>query len=152
MKDIGMIATDRPLNQAAIGMQRHLEITAVPSGAEGNLINKRLIDAGALVVAGDYYCRFYIGGCANAECHLTATFGGGETLTSQVYKTWADGDKPDVTAVTAKEDFASDGAMVSTTKQTSTITDLLGEQYAVAKLTITGTGGVTFTRAEVNGA
>lgn len=146
-----MHASARGLNQGAVGMQQYLLITEVPDGAEQSLVGKRLISAGPLVVAGDYYCRFYLGGVLAAECHLTATFGGGETLSSHVYTTYKNGEADPCSDATAKDDFTSDGAMTTATAQHSTIDATDGSQYGMAKLTITGTGGVTFTVGEVNG-
>jgi hypothetical protein len=147
----GMNAQDKGINQAAIGMQQYLVITQVPAGAAGSLINRRLISAGPLVIAGDYYCRFYMGGVGSVTAHLKATFGGGETCSSDVYSTYKDGEGSVNSDATKYQGFTSDGAMTTATLQHPVLTATLGEQYGLVKLTITGTGGVEFTVAEVNG-
>lgn len=145
----GMNAQDKGINQAAIGMQQYLIITQVPTGAAGALVNNRLLGK-TLTVAGDYYCKFYMGGVTALHCWLKATFGGGETCESTVYSTFKNGEGPDSSA-TLYEAFASDGPMSTGSLQESTLADSEGVQFGIVKLTITGTGGVEFTVAEVNG-
>lgn len=146
----GMNAQDKGINQAAIGMQVYLYISQVPTGAEGSLINSRLLGAN-LVVAGDYYCRFFMGGVSAVNVHITATFGGAVTGSTEVYSTYKNGEGAINSDATAYQGFSSDGALTTATLQTATLAATKGEQYGMVKITITGTAGFAATRAEVNG-
>ena len=132
------------MNGAALGYQHYLRITEVPATAEKSLIGRRLIDAGALTVAGDYYCDFSLSGLSEAYVHLTATFAA-STTTSDVYSTYKDG-------TTSYQGFTGDGALTTATLQTSSVTGLKGEQKGRCKITLGATPSCTFTRGEVNGA
>ena len=143
------------MRQAAIGAQRALYLTSVPSGAAQNLVGQRLIDAGALTVAGDYYCKVDIAGLATVRTHLTATIGAG-TATSQVTTAHfvSGGNLSDATLSAAPyqyQAFTGTGGLVSTTKQTATLAAGLGEQWAIVKITLATSPNVTFTQAEMNG-
>lgn len=138
-----LTSAEARINGAALGYQHYLRITAIPATAEPSLIGKCLIHAGALTVAGDYYCDFSLSGQSESYVHLTATIGAG-TSTSDVYSTYKDG-------TTSYQGFTGDGAMTSTTLQTSSLTTLKGEQVGRAKITLATSPNVTFTKAEVNG-
>ena len=138
-----LTSTEARVNGAALGYQHYLRITAIPATAAGDLIGKRLIDAGALTVAGDYYCDFSLSGLSEAYVHLTATFAT-STTTSDVYSTYKDG-------TTSYQGFTGDGALTTATLQTSSLTGLRGEQKGRVKITLGATPSCTFTKAEVNG-
>lgn len=145
-----MSTTERDREQASVGAQYPLVLKEIPAAADRSLIGTKLTDAGALTVAGDYYCLIPMAGLfTGLYVHLTATIGGG-TLTSDINTTYyaADGTLP--SARTSYQAFTGDGALATATLQTSSLTTLKGERWAVVKLTI-ATGPSTFTRGEYNG-
>lgn len=127
--------------QAAFGGQHYLIIDEVPEGAE-SLVGQRLVGQ-TLTVAGDYYCKFPLSGCAKYETQLKATFAAG-TVTSTVYSTKVDGE-------TAEQTFEDDGALTTATLQTATLAAIKGEQIGRAKITIGATTSAAFTVAECLG-
>lgn len=144
------------LNQASFGAQRALEITSAPTGAEG-VVGKKLINAGALTVNGDYYCRFELAGLAEVIAHLTATFASG-TVTSEIVSCYLipTANVSDATAHANPyryQSFSGHGALTSATRQTATLAATKGEQVGILKLTLASmpVGGATFTQAEYNG-
>src|SRR5690348_6107769 len=132
------------LDQAALGAQHYLYLTAVPSGAAGNLVGMRLIDAGALTVAGVYKCGLNLSGLATAAyLHLKATISAG-TATSAAVTTYKDG-------ATTYQSFTGTGAMTTTVLQDASLATLKGEQAGVVSITLASSPNVTFTMAEYNG-
>lgn len=141
--------------QAALGRQVPLVFTSVPAAAAQSLVGQRLIDAGALTVAGDYYCRVEIGGLSALYLHLTATIAAG-TATSQATTTYfvANGGLTDATLSAAPYQYqalTTTGALTTTTRQSSSLSATRGEQYLIVKITLATSPNVTFTQAEVNG-
>lgn len=125
-----------------LGTHDWLRITKVPTGADGTLVGKRLIDAGVLTVAGAYECEFRVDGLKSLDARLKATFGSGSSTTSGG-SLYADR----TTTLTA---WTGVGAMATTVEQALTIAALKGEKYA--KIIITTVGVVVqFTVAEVLG-
>ena len=101
------------LKQAALGGQRFLVLTSVPATAAQSLVGKRLLSAGALTVAGDYFCRVEIGGLSSVYVHLTANIGAG-TAESDITTTFLpDAGVTDATlhASHAYQGFTGDGAL-----------------------------------------
>ena len=139
-----MSKSERTINQGRLGKQEFLYITDVPSGASAGLKGQRLIDAGALTVAGDYNCDANIEGLREAYTQLKATFAV-STVTSDVYSTYLDG-------TTSYQGATGDGALTTTVLQTATLTGLKGERKLRVKITLGATPNATFTQGEVNGA
>ena len=144
--------TERATEQAVLGGQYFLSLAEVPASASRDLIGKRLVDAGALTVVGDYWCVIDLGGLfTGAYVHLKATIAA-STASSEVDTVYAQGfvrERP--SSGTAYQGFAGDGALASTVLQTSSLTTLKGERYGRVKITLGAAPNVTFTQAEING-
>lgn len=142
---------DAKFAQAAFGAQGPLIIATVPSGAAAGLIGTLLVDAGALTVAGVYNCLVPLAGCVSTcEVHLTATIAAG-TASSAVDTLYWVRDPQNSTNWATKTSATGDGSLTTTELQTSTISTLAGEQYALVAITLATSPNVTFTRAEFNG-
>ena len=127
--------------RAENGIQEELTFSKIPAADVTNQIGALV--RGAVLGVGVYEASVPIGGIANLECHLTGTIGAG-TCTSDVFTTFFDG-------TTKKTGFAAVGALVSATRQTSTLAGPLGSRVAIVRLTVV-TGPTTMTQAEINGA
>lgn len=137
------------VEQSALNGQGLLLVAAAPSGKQ-NIVGLPLVDAGELDVLGVYRCLIPLAGAVSElEVHLTATFGSG-TVTSDLDTLYFVRDLTDPTTWSKKTAGASDGALSTTVLQTSTITDLAGEQWAVMDITLGTAAACTFTRAEFN--
>lgn len=137
--------------QAAWNAQAPLVLAVVPSGASQGLVGTYLVDAGALTVAGVYRCLIPLSGLVTElEVHLTATIAA-STASSDLDTLYWVRTPGDPTTWSKKTAGTGDGALTTTVLQTSAITDLAGEQYAVMDITLGATPNVTFTRAEYNG-
>jgi hypothetical protein len=134
--------TNDETQRGLLGLHDWLRITKVPAGAPRELIGARLIDAGALPVAGAYECEFRCDGLSKLEARLIATYASGSSTTSGG-STFADR----TTALTA---WTGVGAMTSTVEQTLTIAALKGEKWAKVIITTVGVL-VNFSKAEVFG-
>jgi hypothetical protein len=142
---------EKRLEQSVLGGQGLLVIAAVPTAAANGLIGQNLVDAGALSVAGDYYCLVPLAGMVTeVEVHLNATFASG-TVTSDLNSLYVVRNLSTPSTWVNKTAGADDGALTTTVLQTSDITGLRGEQYASLKLTLAGGASATFTQAEYNG-
>lgn len=134
----------KTINQGHLGKQEYLVITEVPAGAPQSWVGQQLRAIGVnLTVAGDYYCDANIEGLGEVYVHLKATLGAG-TLTSDVYTVHMDG-------VTRYQEFAGDGALVSNTLQTSSLTTVRGERRVRVKLTAATSPNIAVNTAELNG-
>lgn len=134
------------VTQAAIGAQDLLRLSEVPAGVSSALKEVPLISAGALDVAGDYYCDVDIAGFADAEIIVRASSVTG-TVTPSAFSTYADG----VTSKAAATDSGA-GDLAAGVRRTFTLADLKGERLARFKFVVGGGESVTFDQAEVNGA
>lgn len=142
---------DKRLEQSVLGGQALLIISAVPATAANSLIGQPLVDAGALSVAGDYYCLVPLAGMVTElEVHLKATFASG-TVTSDLNSLYVVRNFSTPSTWVNKTAGANGGALSTTVLQSSDITGLRGEQYASLKLTLAGGASATFTQAEYNG-
>ena len=137
------------VEQSALNGQGLLLIAVAPSGKQ-NVVGLPLVDAGQLDVLGVYRCLIPLAGAVSKlEVHLTATFGSG-TVTSDLDTLYFVRDLNDPTTWSKKTAGSGDGALSTTVLQTSTITDLAGEQWAVLDLTLGTAAACTFTRGEWN--
>lgn len=125
-----------------LGTHDWLRITKVPVGASGALVGTRLIDAGALAVAGVYECEIRVDGLKSLDIRLKATFASGSSTTS--------GGSSYADRTTVLQAFTGVGAMSTTVEQALTIAALKGEKYAKVIITTVGVL-VNFTVAEVLG-
>lgn len=125
-----------------LGTHDWLRITKVPAAASGALVGTRLIDAGALAVAGAYECELRVDGLKSLDIRLKATFASGSSTTS--------GGSSYADRVTALQAWTGAGAMTTAVEQALTITALKGEKYAKVIITTVGVL-VNFTVAEVLG-
>lgn len=151
MPRIAPITTEQRFSQSAWGMQDRLVLIAVPATANQSLIGKPLNEAGALTVAGTYDCLIPLAGMVSTvQVHLTATIAAG-TASSACSTTYYMPNGTDPSQWTNKTAFSGTGSLTSTTRQTSTLTTLAGEQYAWLRITLASTPNVTFTQAEYNG-
>lgn len=127
--------------QSFLGLQDELVFKTVPVGAEALL--GKLVKGSNITVAGTYTCEMRVDGLSAIEVHLTATLTA-STVTSSVFTTYNDG-------VTAKQNFAGVGALVSVTRQSSTLAANKGEKLVVVSLLVGAAPNITFTQAEING-
>ncbi|MGA0060505.1 MAG: hypothetical protein ACO3RU_13045 [Planctomycetota bacterium] len=149
--ETAVFSTEKKYQQAAWNGQGLLVLTSVPSAAANGLIGTKLVDAGALTVAGDYICLVPLAGMVSeVEVHLKATFASG-TVSSANDTLYTIRDFTAPSSWTTKTGFSSDGALTTATLQSSTCAALKGEQYAQVKITIGATTSATFTVAEYNG-
>lgn len=146
-KKIGVISkgASQKAEQAAYGIYEKLVITEVPDAAALSLLGKRLEDAGALTVAGDYYCDADIAGIASLEVSLRTSAQSGTAVTPDAYVTFQDGSTKRGTSATG---FAALAAGVS---DEGALTVPAGARVLRVKLTIAGASSSTFDRAEVSG-
>jgi len=145
------LGNEQRLNQAALGAQGPIRIAAVPAGGNAGLIGENLVDAGALTVLGVYRCLIPLSGLVDTlQVFLTATFASG-TVTSDLDTLYWVRTPSDPSTWSKKTAGSGDGAMSTTVLQSSTITTLRGEQYAVLDITLGTAAACTFTRAEYNG-
>ena len=132
--------------RAQLGIHDWLILSKVPAGAKmadgTTMIGRRLIDAGALPVAGVYECEFRIDGCAKLDVRLNATFASGSSTTSggTLYRD----------RTTVLQAWTGVGAQSTTVEQALTIAATKGERYAKVIITTVGVL-VNFTVAEVLG-
>lgn len=139
------------LNQAALNGQGHLILAVVPATAANELVGQTLVTAGALTVAGVYRCLIPLAGMVSTlQVHLTATIAA-STASSDLDTLYLVESATTPAGWTKKTAGTGDGALTTVTLQTSTITTLRGEQYAIMDITLGATPNVTFTRAEYNG-
>lgn len=139
--------TDQEALRGALGTHDWLRITKVPAGtpvhADGfPWIGRRLIDAGALPVAGAYECEFRVDGLKSLDVRLVAVFASGSSTTS--------GGSSYADRATALQAWTGAAAMSTTVEQALTIAALKGERYAKVIITTVGVL-VNFSRAEVFG-
>lgn len=145
------IGESQKIIQGAIGVQRRIVIAKVPATAEGSLVGKTLLEAGALTVNGIYRCLLPIAGLAAVlEVFLTATITGG-TVTSDLDTLYFVGNSVDDSTWVKKSAGTGDGPLATGIMLTPTISTLRGEEYAVLDLTLAGVTSVAFTVAEFNG-
>lgn len=132
--------------RAQLGIHDWLRITAVPAGAKmadgTTMIGRRLIDAGALPVAGNYECEFRVDGLQKLDVRLKATFGAGSSTTT--------GGSEYADRVNFVQNWTGIGAMTTGVEQALTIAALKGEKYAKVVFAIVGVA-VNFSVAEVMG-
>jgi len=152
---------EQQFNQAALGGQDFLRICSaaspghpylqaayvspVPAGQE-NLIGQPLLGA-SLTANGTYLCSFPLNGMSSVETHIKATFGGGTTVTTSGYTTYAD-------SQTSKQAFTGMGALTTVTQQDATpaLASPKGEGVGVVSIVVGSiSGSVTFSVAEYNG-
>lgn len=144
------LSTEQRFQNAAWGMQDQIVLMAVPAGVAPALRGVALVNAGTLNIAGDYHCLIPLTGMVSKlEVHLTGTITG--TITSDLNTTYFIPTVTDPTTYVVKQGASGDGALVNTTRQTSTIATLTGEQYAWLKITVATSSSVLFTQAEYNG-
>jgi len=144
------IGQERQVMQGAIGAQSLMVIAGVPAGASLELIGEVLLGK-TLTATGVYRVLVPIAGLASGlQCHLTATWSGG-TVSSDLDSLFFVSDISNGATWTKKTAGTGDGAVTSTTRQTSTLSTIAGERYAVYDLTLTGTTSVVINQAEYNG-
>jgi hypothetical protein len=132
-------------------MQDQLILVAGPATLPGALIGKRLLDLGALTIAGNYDCLIPLEGMSNrVEVHITATIAGG-TATTDLDTLFYVTNAADPATWTLKQAGTGDGALTTTVRQTSQLTTLAGEKFARCRIVLGGSPNVTFTLAEYNG-
>lgn len=134
--------TNDETQRGLLGLHDWLRITKIPAGAPAALVGTRLIDAGALPVAGVYECEFRCDGLSKLEVRLIAAFASGSSTTSGG-SLFADR----TTSLTA---WTGAAAMTTTVEQTLTIAALKGEKWAKVIITTVGVL-VNFSKAEVFG-
>lgn len=131
------------VDRAGLGLHHFLYVTKEPAQAVGiTFIGKRLIDCGALPVAGVYECEFRSDAVSKLEVRLKATFASGSSTTT--------GGSLYADRATTLQAWAGAAAMTSTVEQTLTISTMKGEKYSKVIITTVGVL-VNFTRAEVMG-
>lgn len=118
---------------AAIGAQAHLVFTKVPAGSA--LLGVRLLDAGAIALAGAYECEFEIGGAADVEAHLKPSAVTGAFAPSLVIPY---ANRAEEKTTVAGANFAA-GVL-----QSLATSSPKGAQYAQVRFTVPGGGSVTF--------
>ncbi len=137
--------------QSAFFAQDRLVITAVPAGASSGLIGKTLVEAGALTVAGAYECLVPITGLrTELQVHLTATIAAG-TASSALNTLFHVTNATTPSTWINKTAGTGAGSLTTTTRQSSSIATLRGEQLARVTITLASSPNVTFTMAEYNG-
>jgi hypothetical protein len=138
-------------NQAAWGAQDRLVLVSVPAAAAQSLVGKNLVDCGALTVAGTYEVLIPLSGISTAlEVHLTATIAAG-TVSSALNTLYYVSNASSPSTWVNKTAGSGAGSLTTTTRQSSTISTLRGEQFARMTLTLASSPNVTFTQAEYNG-
>lgn len=144
------LSTEQRFQNAAWGMQDRIVLMAMPAGVSPALRGVALVNAGTLNIAGDYHCLIPLTGMiAKLEVHLRGTVTG--TITSDLNTTYFIPDLTDPAGYVAKQTASGDGVLSDTTRQTSTIATLTGEQYAWLKITVAAASSVAFDQAEYNG-
>lgn len=138
-------------DQAALGAQDLIVITAVPAGASPGLVGQ-VLNGQVLTVNGDYECLIPLFGLATAlEVFLTATLAT-KTASTDLDTLYYVSNPADPATWVEKTAGSGTGPLVSATRQSSTITTLRGEKFARFTLTVAGAAGsVTITQAEYNG-
>lgn len=117
------------------GVQRGLSITAAPNGAEA-LVNKPLLEAGQLSVAGVYECAVRTSGLSAADFHLMPSQFAGTAFAPSVALTYANGRKTKTPVAGAN--FAAG------TLQKLSLTGINGEQIAILSFTLPAATTITF--------
>jgi hypothetical protein len=125
-----------------LGLHDWLRITKVPTGASGALVGTRLIDAGALAVAGAYECEFRMDGLKSIDIRLKATFASGSSTTS--------GGSLYADRTATLQAWTGVGAMTTNVEQPLTLAATKGEKYGKVIITTVGVL-VNFTVGEVLG-
>lgn len=139
------------LQQAAFGTQNLLVLVGVPAGAPGSLVGTALVDAGALTVAGNYDVLVPLSGIVTKlEVHLKATIGSG-TASSALNTTYFLSNAANPSSWVAKTAGTGAGSLTTTVLQSSSISTIVGEQYAWLRITLASSPNVTFTQGEYNG-
>lgn len=138
-------------DQAALGAQEWLVITAIPAAANQSLVGQRLLNQ-ELTVNGDYEVLIPLYGLVTAlEVHVRATLAT-KTASTALNTLYMVSNPTDPATYVNKTAGTGTGALVSATRQSSTIATLRGEQFARLTLTVAGGAGtVTMTQAEFNG-
>jgi hypothetical protein len=145
------LTEQKKYDQSAWGAQDQLVLTAVPAAASPALVGKTLVGAGALTVAGVYECLVPLTALKTAlEIHLTATIAAG-TASSAAHSLYYVTNAALPSSWVNKVAATGTGSLTSTTRQSSTISTLRGEQYARVAITLATSPSVTFTQAEYNG-
>ena len=132
------------LNQASLGLQGGLVISAAPEGAK-QLIGQSLTDV-TLSVHGDYYCDVFIGGVAALKVYLTPQFNVNAELLAEIYTT-----RNDEVTVLQTLSYSPAANMTDNTELVATLAASQGEQWMRVKLTHSGSGNATWDQAEVCG-
>lgn len=138
---------------AAWGVQDLLVISTVPSGAADSLRGTSLLSA-TLTTEGVYRCLVPMSGLVSElEVHVNATFAGGTVTLGGPDTLYLVTNATVSTGWTVKTAGTGDGALTTTVLRSSSVTGMLGEQYAVVTITLASMSGnsVTFTVAEYNG-
>lgn len=120
---------------AALGVQGYLVFTKTPIGAGQVYLGQRLIDAGAINVAGDYEAEFEISGTNDVEVHLKPSAVTG-TILPTLRITYANQFATKASAAGAN--FAA-GVL-----QSLALASPKGAQYAKVTFTVDGGESVTF--------
>lgn len=138
-------------DQAALGAQDYIIITAVPAAGDQSLVGQRLLNQ-VLTVNGDYDCLIPLYGLSTAlEVHCRATLAT-KTASTDLDTLYMTVNPTDPTTYVEKTAGTGTGALSTTVRQTSTISTLRGEQFALFTLSVAGAAGsVTVTQAEFNG-
>jgi hypothetical protein len=133
------------------GAQDRIVIVAVPAGASPALVGQQL-QGQALTVNGDYECLIPMSGLKDIlEVHVTATLAT-KTASTALDSLFYVPNPADPSTWVNKQAGSGDGALVSTTRQSSSIATPVGEQFARLTLTVAGAAGsVAITQAEYNG-